>query len=127
MLFSIIFVLLSRSSAVLLNQATQANDNVEEESCKQAVQKSSDASADDAREKSSEKIKIASTIKVTNKNKEKQREIRVTLERKDELLTSQITSVKRKAKIEALKEKEHKKIKLSITSQSCECVKVINE
>jgi hypothetical protein len=127
MFFSIISVFLSRDSAALSNQATQANDNVEEESSKQAVQKSSNASADDARERSSEKMRTASTIKVTNKNKEKQREVRVILERKDELLTSQITSVKRKTKIEALEEKEHKRIKLSVTSQSCECVRATDE
>jgi hypothetical protein len=72
-------------------------------------------------------MKVASTIKVTNKNKEKQREVRVTFEKKNELLTSQTTSVKRKVEIEASEKKEHKKIKLSVTSQSCECVRAINE
>jgi hypothetical protein len=72
-------------------------------------------------------MRVASTIKVTNKNKKKQREVRVTLERKDELLMSQTTSVKRKAEIEASEEKEHKRIKLSITSQSCECVRITDE
>jgi hypothetical protein len=72
-------------------------------------------------------MRTASTIKVTNRDKEKQREVRMILERKDELLTSQITSVKRKAEIEASEEKEHKRIKLSVTSQSCECVRVTDE
>jgi hypothetical protein len=72
-------------------------------------------------------MRIASTIKVTNKNKKKQREVRVTLERKDELLTSQTTSIKRKAEIETLEEKEHKRIKLSVTSQSCECMRTTDE
>jgi hypothetical protein len=71
MLLSITFVFLSKDSVALSNQATQADDNVEEESIKQAVQKSSNASADDARKKSNEKMRAASTIKVTNKNKEK--------------------------------------------------------
>jgi hypothetical protein len=51
----------------------------------------------------------------------------VILERKNELLTSQTTLVKRKAEIEALEKEEHKRIKLSVTSQSCECVRVIDE
>jgi hypothetical protein len=37
MLLSIIFVLLSKDSATLSNQATQVDDNVEAESSKQAV------------------------------------------------------------------------------------------
>jgi hypothetical protein len=71
MLFSIISVFLSRDFAVLSNQVTQADDNVEEQSSKQVIQKLSNASADDAKEKSNEKMRTASTIKVTNKNKEK--------------------------------------------------------
>jgi exopolysaccharide biosynthesis protein len=71
MFLSIIFVFLSRDTAVSSNQATQTNDNVEEKSSKQTVQKLSSASTDDAKKKSSEKMKIASTIKITNKNKEK--------------------------------------------------------
>jgi hypothetical protein len=75
MLFSIISVLLSRDTTASSNQATQTNDNIKKKSSKQVVQKLSNASTNDTKEKSNEKIKTASTIKITNKNKEKQRKV----------------------------------------------------
>jgi hypothetical protein len=122
MLLSVTPVPLSGGPAVLPDQATQAGDNAGEGSSKQAVQKSSSAPADDAGEGSSEKVGAAPTIKVTNKDKGKQREVRVTPERKDGLLTPQATPAKRKAETEASEEEGHKRIKLPVTPQPCECV-----